>query len=128
MGTVIAALERVRPGREFALPATTTNQIRPGDVIKFTFAATASLQQIFRTPTAAGNNWPYPNMFISIKATADVHVAFGPVGAVTDPTNSGFVLQPGDSWQDFNLNNDDAAFKCRGDTTGGDLYILFSSR
>jgi hypothetical protein len=120
------ALERLRPGRRFTLPATVNNLVQPGDVIKFTFTNVASAEQILRFPPT--NGWPLSEQYISIKVTADCHVVFGPAGGVTDPTNADALFQPGDSWQDFQLNNTDASFKVKGDVAGGDIYMILSSR
>lgn len=119
-------LERLRPGRRFVPPATANNLPLPGDIIKFTFTNVASGEQLFRFAPAGA--WPLSEQYVSIKVTADVHVAFGPAGGVTDPTNADALFQAGDSWQDFQLNNTDAAFKTKGDTAGGDIYILLSGR
>lgn len=129
MGAVIKAFERVRPGRRFVPPATSINLSKPGDIIKFTFLVTVSLEQIFRF----SSGWPYTQQFVSMKTTADVHVAFGPSaarrpGELVDPTNADLLLQPGDSWQDFQIDEVDEAFKVKGDLVGGDFYLLLSGR
>jgi hypothetical protein len=123
----IKALERLRPGREFTLPASASNTPQPGDVIKFTFTSAASAEQRFRFPASAAM-WPLNEQYLSVKVTADCHIAFGPAGSVADPTNAGALLQPSDSWQDFQLNVDDQSFKIKGDSTGGDVYIILSAR
>lgn len=130
---IFKALERVRPGRRFTLPATAGNPQQPGDVIKIAFTGTASLEQIFRV----SGTWPLPEQFISMKTTSDVHVVFGPsaaripvaTGGLQDPTDADLLLQPGDSWQDFQLSNVDEAFKLKGDgVSAGNFYLLISGR
>lgn len=123
------AMQRVRPGRMFTMPATAVNMSLPGDTIKFTFLSTVSAEQIFRfSPLGGKGGSGLPPIFVSIKVTAAAHILFGPSGDIVDPTNSAALYEPADSWQDYQLNAGDSAFKIKGDSAGGDLYLLLSSR
>jgi hypothetical protein len=93
----------------------------PGEVYKFTFTSAASAVQTFRLAPAL------VPQFISIKTTADVHPIFGDEN-VAAPTNSHALIQAGDSFQDFMLLPTDTSFRVKGDTTGGDLYMILSSQ
>lgn len=112
---------RVRPGAVRTLPLVAPATMLPGEVYKFTFTSAASAAQTFRLAPAL------VPQFISIKTTADVHPAFGDA-SVADPTNSNALLQSGDSWQDFMLLPSDTSFKVKGDTAGGDIYLILSSQ
>lgn len=112
---------RIRPGAIRTLPLVAPATMLPGEVYKFTFTSAASLVQTFRLAPAL------VPQFVSIKTTADVHPIFGDANVV-DPTNSNALLVAGDSWQDFMLLPSDTSFKLKGDTTGGDFYILLSSQ
>lgn len=109
------AADRVRPGAPglgAAAPGT------PGGVIKFTFTSAASALQTLRAN-------PGSPLYISMKTTVACHICVGD-SSIGAPTNTEFFLEPGDSWQDFMLMREDTSFRVKGDTAGGDLYILFS--
>jgi hypothetical protein len=112
---------RVRPGAIRALPLAAGATMLPGEIYKFTFTSSASAVQTFRLAPAL------VPQFISVKTTADVHPIFGDVNVV-DPTNGNVLLQAGDSWQDFMLLPGDTSFKLKGDTAGGDFYMILSSQ
>jgi hypothetical protein len=133
MASQIKALERVRPGRRFTLPASSTNVPQPGDVIAFpVVAATESGLQTFRwTPPAQAGSGPL-EQFISVKmagaAGATVNVAFGDA-SLPATTAANQLLEASDSFQDFQLNVGDVCFRTLGHATiPGTLYILFSGR
>lgn len=129
MADILQALQRVRPGRMFTMPATAVNMSQPGDCIKFTFLSTVSAEQIFRYSALGGKGGnSLPPIYVSIKVTAAAHILFGPSGDIIDPTNSAALYEPADSWQDYQLNAGDSAFKIKGDSAGGDLYLLIASR
>lgn len=127
-GASIKALERVRPGNRFTLPATANNIPKPGDVIKFAFTAVESGLQTFRfKPTNQGGGLP-PEQFVSVKCvTAGVHIRFGDASLAAATTGDAF-LEPTDSYQDFQLESGDVCFRAIGDVAGGDLYIMFTGR
>ena len=112
---------RVRPGPVLTLPLAAGTTMQPGQVYKLTFTNVASAVQTFRAAPA-----PVPQ-FVSLKTTASVHPIFGDA-TVADPTNANALLEPADSWQDFMLLPGDTSFKVKGDTAGGDLYLLLSSQ
>lgn len=89
----------------------------PGSVIKFTFTSTASTAQVLRAVATTA-------CFISVKTTAAVHLCFGDSG-LGAPTNSEFLLEPSDGWQDLYLVPGDTNFRCKGDSAGGDVYVAF---
>lgn len=122
MRNIPAQFGRARPGAIRALPLAGGATMQPGEVYKFTFTSSASAVQTFRASTPS-----LVPQFVSIKTTADVHIAFGDA-SVTDPTNANALIQPGDSWQDFMLLPLDTSFKVKGDTTGGDIYLILSSQ
>lgn len=115
MSDVDKALERVRPGD------VNVQLGNPGysDVVAFTSSAGAAVQ--FRN---VGNVAQY----VSIKAVGNsVHVSFGP-STVAAPTNTEWLLEPGDSVQDFQLQPDDTHIRLKGDSGSGSLYLLISGR
>lgn len=131
MPDILQALQRVRPGRKFTPPANGGNASQPGDVIKQPFTTTAGAETVFRF-SANGAGAGLPATFVSIKSTGRVHVVFGPTGSLTSAPNDGdYLLEAGDSWQDFQLNNGDASFRIVGDSVSGgtgDFYLLISGR
>lgn len=122
MRNIPAQFARIRPGNIRTLPLGAGQTMQPGEVYKFTFAVTASLFQQIRNPGGVPQ-------YVSLKTTADVHVAFGANNAdVVDPTIGNALMQPGDSWQDWALLPTDTGFKVKGDTGAGDIYLVLSSQ
>jgi hypothetical protein len=121
MKNIAAQFARIRPGAIRTLPLAAGQTMLPGEVYKLTFTSAASAVQTFRLAPALNEQ------FVSIKTTADCHPIFGDVNVV-DPTNGNALLQPGDSYQDFVLLAGDTSFKVKGDTAGGDFYIILSSQ
>lgn len=106
----------------------------PGTCIKFTFTAADSGWQDIpaHKPAADAGGFQVPQgaLYISIKTTAAVHVAFGNSGASsTAVTNANAPLfESSDGWQDMILRPDQTQYRVKGDVGGGDLYIWFSGR
>lgn len=65
--------------------------------------------------------------YISIKATAGVHLAFGGA-SVAAATNADPLFESTDGWQDMILAPDQTHVSAKGDSAGGSLYIWFSGR
>ena len=132
MGTGLKALERVRPGDRFTLPATANNIPQPGNVIAFAVTNVESGLQTFRfKPTSQGGGLP-PEQFVSCKfisatAGSGVYLAFGDATLVAT-TTSNQLLEATDSFQDFQLNPGDTCFRVLGTAATGTLFILFSGR
>lgn len=115
MSDEIKALERVRPGDSTVLMGS------PGFPIKMSFSVAAGAAIQFRT---TGNVAQY----VSLKAVGNsVHVVFG-TSTVVAPSNAMWLIEPGDSVQDFQLQPDDTHVRLKGDTGSGDFYILLSGR
>lgn len=111
------AADRMRPGA-------------PGTGIKFTFTAAASAVQsvpFHNPPPVGGFAVGQGALYVSFKVTAACHVCFGD-GAVGAPTNADPMFEPADGWQDFVLLPSDTAFRVKGDSVGGDIYMFASGR
>jgi|SRR3982750_39112 hypothetical protein len=105
----------------------------PGTAIKFTFTAADSGWQdvTFHKPAAVGGfQTGQGAVYVSIKVTAAVHVAFGNSNASsTAVTNANAPLfEPADGWQDMVLTPDQTQYRLKGDLAGGDIYIWPSGR
>lgn len=104
-----------------------------GTGIKFTFTnADSGWQDVtFHKPAAVGGfQTSQGAVYVSIKTTAAVHVAFGNSNASSAAvTNANAPLfEAADGWQDMVLTPDQTQFRVKGDSGGGDLYIWPSGR
>lgn len=120
MRNIPAQFGRVRPGIVLTLPLAAGTTMQPGQVYKVTFTSGALGAKKFRNPGGVPQ-------FVSLKTTGDVHVVFGD-DLVPAATDNHALLQAGDGWQDFMLLASDTSFDVKGDTAGGNFYIILSSQ
>lgn len=117
---------RVRPTKFRAIGGVTQAlPLLPGEGVKVTFTAAAlGFQPIWFTTPGTRND--LVERYVLLKTTADVHVAFGPVGMAAVTTGDA-LLQPGDAYQDFMTMQGDCGFDLIGDTAGGSFYLILGS-
>jgi hypothetical protein len=121
MSDVVEALERVRPSA-----GGTVAQGRPGYVLPIALTAGAGTATRFRPDPATGSDGSLPQ-YVSLKLVgASGYIAFGDANT-PDPTTNGFLQEPGDSIQDWQLEKGDTHIRIRGTGTGT-AYLLISGR